>query len=179
MGQNPAGHGTKIQMRHIRFHSQQVHFMDIRKPNGSINRTPVRVSVKKLKSVDFPGAWFNQGALTMKTRQATAVAPLATPRIRSGQNRLHPAPPKFSHPFPNLHRPFANLPRRLGGFPRRSVSFAEFSGNLPEWFGNLPQPARNLHAWFSNLPRPAGNLPERFRKPVIYLPILDKHVPNQ
>jgi hypothetical protein len=40
-----------------------------------------RASVKKLNSVDFPDAWFNQGALTMKIRQATAVAPLATPRI--------------------------------------------------------------------------------------------------
>jgi hypothetical protein len=66
-----------------------------------------------------------------------------------------------------------------GGFPRRSVSLAEFSGNLPEWFGNLPQPARNLHAWFSNLPRPAGNLPERFRKPAIYPPIIDKYVKKQ
>src|ERR1035437_153958 len=108
----------------------------------------------------------------MKIRQATVVAPFATPRIRSGQNRPRPAPPKFSQPF-------ANLPRRLGRLPRRSVSLAECSGNLPEWFGNIPQPARNLPAWFSNLPRPAGDLPERFRKPAIYPPILDKHVTNQ
>src|ERR1039458_9088226 len=82
-------------------------------------------------------------------------------------------------PVASLHRPFPNLPRRLGRLPRRSVSLAEWPGNLPEWFGNLPQPARNLPAWFSNLPRPAGNPPERFRKPAIYPPILDKHVPNQ
>ena len=79
----------------------------------------------------------------------------------------------------SLHRPFPNLPRRLGRLPRRSVSLAEWPGNLPEWFGNIPQPARNLHAWFSNLPRPAGNLPERFRKPAIYLPTIDKPIPNQ
>src|ERR1035437_3448991 len=79
----------------------------------------------------------------------------------------------------SLHRPFPNLPRRLGRIPSRSVSLAKFSGNLPEWFGNIPQPPRNLPVWFSNLPRPAGNLPERFRKPAIYPPILDKRVPNQ
>src|ERR1035437_8785652 len=51
----------------------------------------------------------------------------------------------------SLRRPFPNLPRRLGRLPRRSVSLAEWPGHLPE----------------------------RFRKPAIYLPILDKHVPNQ
>src|ERR1039458_3228908 len=68
-------------------------------------------------------------------------------------------------PVASLHRPFPNLPRRLGRLPRRSVSLAEWPGNLP--------------AWFSNLPRPAGNLPERFRKPAIYPPIIDKYVKNQ
>src|ERR1035437_5648000 len=102
------------------------------------------------------------GRSLRKEPERTATPPVGRPSAAAWPRRL----------VASLHRPFPNLPRRLGRLPRRSVRLAEFSGNLP-------QPARNLHAGFSTLPRPAGNLPERFRKPAISPPILDKNVPNQ